>query len=266
MGERDFGGFLGLLGFDDVELEFAGGRDGEVFEVGRGAGGCGGRRGFGGGFREGGGRCGRGFGGGDGFSRLVGGGAGGGFGEGVFGGFGGEGLFASARADGRGGGGGGEGCGGGNGDAGGGFLLGADFAFFGEFGGEGGFLFGACFAPGGESRVNPVDLGTDVARENIQHRGGVNHAEQEGGADGAGWFVQEAFVKTFANVAAGPVGEVIAEFEEIDHRPQAAKGCDGDDHGHDARAGEVAAGLDREIDDPAEKHRNQPRAGPEAKQ
>ena len=129
LGQRDFGGFLGLLGFNDVELEFAGGRDGEVFEVGRGSGGSGGRRGSGGGFREGGGR--RGFGCDEGFGDFGAGTARGGFGEGVFGGFGGEGLFASTRADGRGGSVGGEGHSSGDRDAGGGFLLGAGLALFG---------------------------------------------------------------------------------------------------------------------------------------
>ena len=51
--ERDFGRFLGLLRFDNVELKFAGGSDGEIFYIGRGA--CGGRAGFGGSFRGGGG-------------------------------------------------------------------------------------------------------------------------------------------------------------------------------------------------------------------
>ena len=121
----------------------------------------------------------------------------------------------------------------------------AGLSFFGEFGGEGGLLFGAGFAPSREARVNAVDLGTDIACENIQHGGGINHAEHEGRADGAGGFVQEAFVKAFTDVATRPAREVIAELEEIDHRPQAAKGCDSDDHGYDARACEVAAGLDR---------------------
>ena len=127
-------------------------------------------------------------------------------------------------------------------------------------------MFGAFFAPSCEVRINPVNLGPDVARENIQHRRRIDGAKDQGRADRAGGVSEEIFIDCFTNYTAGPAGEVVAKFEEIHHRPQAAEGGDSDDHGHDARTGEVAAGLDREIDDPAEKYWNQPRAGTEAKQ
>ena len=189
------------------------------------------------------------------------GGAGNGLGEGIFGGFGGEGLFAAARSHGAGsrrgtrGGGHGGGCG---------FLFGAFLASFGALGGEGGLVLGALFAPSGEIGEHLVDLGANIAGEDEQHRDGVDCAEEQGGTEGAGGVGEDLFIQHLADVAARTAGEVVADLEEIHHGPQAGAGGERDDHRDQPGAAEVTGRLEREVDQPCEENRKQPRARTEA--